>query len=129
MSDNPYLKGRVPARYVGEYEVVLSPFGRPYFDADGRLLSNLRLRTGDTLYITEGEARGESWLHDPKREKPSAYLGTGKCIPDKEPYQGKSEEELRALGWDYHAKRGDFEEIVLTPPTEETSSVSAEEGT
>lgn len=122
MSDNPFLKGKVPARYIAEHEVILANFGGPYFDASGKMLENLRLRKGDTLYITEGEARGESWLHDPKRERESVYLGTGKRIPDDPLYSGKSEEELRALGWDYHALRSDFQEIVIPPVAPAKSS-------
>jgi hypothetical protein len=112
MSDNPYLKGKVPARYTGEHEIILAGFGRPYFDADGKMLEDLQLRHGDTLYITEEEARGVSWLHDPARQKESLRIGTGKCVPDHPDYLGKSESDLMTLGWEYHAARSDFEEIV-----------------
>lgn len=107
---NPYLKGKVPARYVGEHSVLLSPIGRPYFDARGKPLESLVLQPGDTLYINEGEARGESWLHDPAREKESLWLGTGRrVLPE---HAGLSAEEHEALGYDHHQGRPDFIEIT-----------------
>lgn len=110
MSDNPLLKGKVPARYIGEHSILLSPHGRPYFDASGKPLQSLALRKGDTLYINEGEARGESWLHDPAPEKESLWLGTGKrVLPE---HAGLSPEEHEALGYSWHQGRPDFEEIT-----------------
>jgi hypothetical protein len=110
MSDNPLLKGKVPARYIGEHSILLSPLGRPYFDAQGKPLQSLVLRKGDTLYINEGEARGESWLHDPAREKESLWLGTGKCV--KEEHKDLSEDEWEILGYDHQKGRSDFIEIT-----------------
>jgi hypothetical protein len=110
MSDNPLLKGKVPARYIGEHSILLSPLGKPYFDAQGKPLQSLVLRKGDTLYINEGEARGESWLHDPAREKDSLWLGTGKRV--KEEHKDLSEEEHIALGYEWHGGRRDFIEIT-----------------
>lgn len=111
MNNNPLLKGKVPARYIGEHSILLSPLGKPYFDAQGKPLQSLVLRKGDTLYINEGEARGESWLHDPAREKESLWLGTGKCV--KEEHAGLSAEEHEQLGYEFHGGRGDFEEITF----------------
>jgi len=58
MTDNPYLKGKVPARYIAETPIVLASMGRPYFDADGKPLESLALRTGDEIRI-EGIPGGE----------------------------------------------------------------------
>jgi hypothetical protein len=110
MTDNPYLKGKVPARYIGETPIVLAKFGGPYFDADGKPLKTLALRTGDTLYINEGEARGESWWHDPRREQESVRVGTGKVKMEK--HKDVPEEELEQTGYEWHMGRGDFEEIL-----------------
>lgn len=110
MNNNPLLKGKVPARYIGEHSILLSPLGRPYFDAQGKPLQSLVLRKGDTLHINEGEARGESWLHDPAREKESLWLGTGKrVLPE---HAGLSPEEHEAAGYEWHQGRPDFEEIT-----------------
>lgn len=110
MNNNPLLKGKVPARYIGEHSILLSPLGRPYFDAQGKPLQSLALRKGDTLYINEGETRGESWLHDPAREKESLWLGTGKrVLPE---HAGLSPEEHEATGYEWHQGRSDFIEIT-----------------
>jgi hypothetical protein len=110
MSNNPLLKDKVPAKYIGEHSILLSPFGKPYFDAQGKPLESLVLRKGDTLYINEGEARGESWWHDPARVKDSLHLGTGKRVfPE---HAGLSEEEYEQLGYSFHGGRPDFEEIT-----------------
>jgi hypothetical protein len=110
MSDNPFLKGKVPARYIGETPVVLSPMGRPYFDANGKPLQSLALRTGDTLYINEGEARGESWWHDPRRIEDSVYVGTGKCIMDE--HKNIPVDQYEQIGYEWHQGRSDFIEIT-----------------
>lgn len=123
MSDNPLLKGKVPARYIGEHSILLSQYGKPYFDAQGKPLQSLVLRKGDTLYINEGEARGESWLHDPAREKESLWLGTGKrVLPE---HAGLSPEEHENLGYEHHMGRSDF--IEITPdgkPAKRTAQVA-----
>jgi hypothetical protein len=110
MSDNPLLKGKVPARYIAEHEIVLSPAGRPYFDAQGKPLKSLRIRKGDTLHINESEARGETWWHDPRREKDSERIGTGKKV--KAEHADLTEEERAQIGYEHHSGRGDFEEIT-----------------
>lgn len=110
MADNPYLKGKVPARYISETPITLSSMGKPYFDANGKPLESLALRKGDTLYINEGEARGESWWHDPRREKESLRLGSGKkVLPE---HADCTAEEWEQLGYEHHGVRGDFEEIL-----------------
>lgn len=124
MSDNPYLKGKVPARYIGEHGIILSPLGRPYFDAQGKPLKSLALRTGDTLYINEGEARGESWWHDPARVKDSLHLGTGKRVMAE--HATLSAEEHAALGYEFHQGRGDFEEITSSGRRVEPSTQIAD---
>jgi len=116
MTDNPFLKGKVPARYISETPIVLAPFGKPYFDANGKPLESLALRKGDTLYINEGEARGESWLHDPQRVKESLRLGSGKrVLPE---HAGLSADEHEQIGYEFHGGRGDFEEILPEGQTE-----------
>lgn len=115
-NSNPLLKGKVPARYIGEHGIVLSSSGKPYFDANGKPLQSLALRKGDTLYINEGEARGESWWHDPRREKESERLGTGKRV--KVEHAGLTAEEHAALGYEHHQGRGDFVEILPEGQTE-----------
>jgi hypothetical protein len=83
--------------------------GKPYFDADGKPLESLALRKGDTLYINEGEARGESWWHDPARNKESLRLGSGKRVL---PEHADRTEEWEQLGYEHHGGRSDFEEIL-----------------
>jgi len=116
MTDNPFLKGKVPARYISETPIILSPMGRPYFDANGKPLESMALRKGDTLYINEGEARGESWWHDPQRNKESLRLGSGKrVLPE---HAGLSAEEHEFLGYEFHGGRPDFAEILPEGQTE-----------
>lgn len=109
MSDNPYLRDKVPARYLGEHEITLAGFGRPYFDADGNMLQDLRVRKGDTLYISRSEGLGDSWWHDPKHEAESLYMGNGRRV--KPEHTGLSDEELAATGYEFHHPRPDFELI------------------
>jgi hypothetical protein len=123
MSDNPFLKGKVPARYVGETPIVLSPVGRPYFDANGKPLKSLALRTGGTLYVNEGEARGESWWHDPRRVEDSVRVGTGKVIMEK--HEDVPADQLEQIGYEWHQGRSDFEEILPEGQTEIPTQVVA----
>lgn len=101
---------KVPARYIGGYEVLLGPSGGPYVDGNGTRLSSLVLRHGDTLMIEEQELRGISYKFDPRGVNDPLQVGYGHVVLPED--EGKSDEELQALGYQFHRGRADFEEIA-----------------
>lgn len=98
---------KVAARYIGEHAVMLSPLGGPYVDETGVQKSDLMLSPGDILMMPDHEVLGQTWLFDPRAERDPVYLGTGrKVLPE---HEGKTDAELRVLGYQFHMGRPDFE--------------------
>lgn len=100
---------KVPAQYVGDHEKVLAKFGGPYQDAQGKPLSDLHLRYGDTLMLEAHEVYGHTMLHDPRHEADSRNLGLGRVVLEE--HAGKSDEELSVIGYEFHQPREDFEAL------------------
>jgi hypothetical protein len=105
---------KIPARYVGGHDILLSKFGGPYYDGDGRRLLDLVLHPGDTLMMEDEEVLGFSMLHDPRHEKESVKIGVGKQVLDE--HNSLKDHELRELGYQFHEGRRDFEPIRRTAP-------------
>lgn len=115
---------KVAARYVGEHEVQLFKHGGPYYDADGKRLEEMTLRKGDTLMINPQELHGMTWLIDPRLEKDPLQLGVGRVVLPED--QGKSAEELSAIGYQFHKGRQDFEPVVVQSILQEKKKKEAQ---
>ncbi|SRR5579871_1470331 len=100
-------KRKVPCLYIGEHPIRLSPMGRPYFDARGRLLKKLDLVAGDTLMLPEVEVAGMTYWHDPSGVAESELIGVGKAVKAEHADIGE-QEVLQALGYEFHDGRPDF---------------------
>lgn len=101
---------RIPARYIGEIEVVLSQHGGPYQDGNGLPLKERILRPGETLMMDEGEVNGHTIILDPRHEQEPVHVGVGRCVLPI--HKDKSAAELERLGYQFHEGRRDFEAIV-----------------
>lgn len=103
---------KVAARFVGAHALVLSKYGGPFKDGNGKRLASLLLNPGDTLMVEEEEVTGCTWLHDPRHEAESVKLGLGVVIlPD---HMHLSDAERNALGYEVHEPSGLWE--YMTPP-------------
>jgi hypothetical protein len=105
---------KIPARYIGQHEVVLSKQGGPYFDGSGARLTDFVLRPGSTLLMNEEEVLGSTFLLDPRHLAPAENLGPGRVV--KPEHKGLSDAELAELGYQFHTGRSDFEAIKVTAP-------------
>lgn len=101
----------VPARYVGNHIVDLQQTRRDWRNIDGAPRKETRLSNGDTVMMPAEEVLGMTIWHDPQQQKPSVKVGIGRCCFPL--HQGKSEDELRALGYEFHMGRTDFEAIEV----------------
>lgn len=101
---------KIPARYVGGHDIVLSKFGGPYYDGDGKRLIDLVMHPGDTLMMEDEEVLGVSWLHDPRHEQDSQKVGVGKQVLEQ--HNGLKDHELREVGYQFHTGRSDFEPVI-----------------
>lgn len=104
------LPKKVPARYVGLYEAKLFEHGAPYLDGTGKPLTSLILHPGDTVMVNPDEVYGYTLLKDPRQERDAIHLGYGRVIRESD--QGKSDEELAALGYEFHQKSALWEPLV-----------------
>lgn len=103
----------IPAKYIADYEIVLSKFGAPYIDASGKPLTSLTLHKGDVIHMDEHEVSGFTVILDPRAEKEPQYIGPGRAILDE--HKGKSPEQLAALNYQFHEGRRDFEPYIPKP--------------
>lgn len=122
------LQRKVPARHVGEHVWRIRKMdGHRHRHADGKQLKSLDLSRGQTLMMYPAEVYGQTYLHDPRGEKPSRWLGLGRVVlPD---HQELSEEELGVVGYEFHLPRPDVEPVtpldVLYPPSPQPVETSA----
>jgi len=100
---------KVPARYIGEHQVRLAGFGRPYFDGDGKPLKELLLNTGDTLMIHPEEAYGKTLYRALGSNQEPEFLGYGKVV--KPEHVSIEDRDLIDLGYQFHGGRSDFEPL------------------
>ncbi len=118
----------IPARYMGDHEIILPAERGPYFDGNGQPLQPTiksaisgqfayGLRPGDTLMMPEEEVLGVTYLHDVHQQNPSIKVGAGKCVLKE--HEGLSMDELRSLGYEFMTGRSDFQvlpaEVPATP--------------
>ena len=99
---------KIAARYIGAHSVMLSPFGRPYYDGDGKQLSWLTLETGSTLMINDEELVGKTLFRGVQDDQPRE-LGLGKVILPED--VRLTVQELIAKGYLFFEGRHDFEII------------------
>lgn len=124
---------KVPALYIGEHQVRLSTFGRPYFDGDRKPLSNLLLSNGDTLMVYPEEVYGKTLFRAPGSQLEPEFLGLGRIV--KPEHNDLSERDLVDTGYIFHMPRNDFEPLIPlnkdTSPSKKKVAVAekpAEEG-
>lgn len=103
----------IPCEYIGEYKIELRKQGGPYFDKNGKQLLDLNLNKGDTLLMPEEEVKGYTILRDMRHEKEPVNLGIGRVILPSD--TNKSDEELYALGYQFHQGRPDFRVLPEVP--------------
>lgn len=115
----------IPARYVHEHEGLLSSYGGPYKDANGKPLASLLLHKGDTLMVNEHEVRGFTVLRDPRHEQEPKQLGVGRVVLPEHQY--KSEEELYNLGYQFHQGSSMWEEVLPSVPDKKAAKETAKE--
>lgn len=108
----------VPARYIGNHIVDLQQTRRDWRNIDGTPRKEMRLSNGDTVMMPAEEVLGMTLWHDPARQKPSIKVGVGRCCFPQ--HEGKSEEELREIGYEFHMGRTDFE--AVDPPMKKKKS-------
>lgn len=97
---------KIACTYVGEHKVMLFPQGGPYFDKDGQMLTELTISSGQTLMMEDTEVLGYTILQDLRNESEPLYLGVGRVILPQD--ESKSDEELSAMGYQFHTGRTDF---------------------
>lgn len=108
----------IPVRYIGDVEVVLGHFGGPYKDANGKLLTDLVLRKGDTLMMRASEVKGMTVKFDPRGIADAEILGVGHIV--KPEHEGLSTDDLVIQhGYQFHQGRTDFEPIVAEEAVQE----------
>lgn len=98
---------KIACTYVGEHQVQLFPQGGPYFDKDGQMIVNTVISKGQTLMMEDSEVLGYTLLQDLRNESEPIYLGVGRVVLPQD--EGKSDEELSAMGYQFHTGRTDFE--------------------
>lgn len=101
------LMAKIACTYVGEQQVMLFPQGGPYFDKDGQVITNSVISKGQTLMLEDTEVLGYTILQDPRNIEDPIFLGVGRVILPQD--EGKSAEELFAMGYQFHVGRADFE--------------------
>jgi hypothetical protein len=114
----PEKKGAefAPARYIGNHVIDLGQTGRrEWFNIDGSRRTNMMLQFGDTVMMPAHEVLGQTFLN--LKNGPHLYLGAGKKVRKED--GEKSEEELKAMGYQWDMPRRDFE--ALGDVAEDTS--------
>lgn len=111
---------KVPARYIGDEEKLLSG-DEAHKDGDGNPWSvmvtnsldqrpDMGIRPQDTIMVYPQEVYGQTYKHDPRGNAQSVWVGLGKvCLAQD---AGKTEDELKAIGYDFHEKRRDMEPVI-----------------
>jgi hypothetical protein len=111
MPDEPEF---VPAKYIGSNIIDLGRTGRKeWFNVDGTRRTDLMLGNGDTVMMPAAEVLGQAIITfgDGRQE----YVGAGHVVRKED--EGKSEEELKAMGYQWDMGRPDFEAIEEAPKT------------
>lgn len=104
----------IPARYIGDTEIVLGHYGGPYKDGDGKPLTDLVLRKGDTLMMRESEVNGLTVKFDPRGVNDPEILGVGRVVLPED--TDVPEDELFLRGYQFHQGREDFEPVEAVNP-------------
>lgn len=115
---------KIAARYKFEHEGVLSSYGGPYKDANGKSLDSLVLRRGDTVMVNEHEVKGYTVLRDPRHEKEPEMLGIGRVA--KQEHQQLSDEELHTIGYQFHQGSPMWEEVFPVVPEKKNTKEQKE---
>lgn len=117
------MSNMIPCVYIGEHEVELNKYGGPYFDGAGQRLVDLKLRKGDTLMMPDEEVLGYTVLRDMSCNNDPVYIGVGRVVLPQD--ARLSDEELYAMGYQFHQGRPDFEKLE---PVKSTAKVSKKDG-
>jgi hypothetical protein len=108
-------EGLAGARYKGHGAGLRE--GMKYYNTDGSLRKDtedkraLSLEPGDEIMFQDEDVYGKTLWHDPNQNLPSKYVGLGKVIMDNPEHAGKSDQELREIGYEWHAPRPDVEPV------------------
>ena len=113
-------RGLVPARYVGTNKIHRNKLQGPGFDANGQRRTTLQIEYGDVLMMPEREIVGQTYLFDVHNVLPPKDMGAGKRV--KPEHAKLNDEELAALGYEFHGGRPDFELVVPSPIAEDTKA-------
>lgn len=115
----------VPARYTGYGIIDLTTTGRKeWFNIDGSKRTDMSVSHGDTLMMPDYEVLGQTFLN--LKGGKQLYLGAGKLVRKED--EGKSEEELKAIGYEFHEGRSDFTLVdVAAAPKSRRSKQAPEE--
>lgn len=103
----------IPCEYIGNHRIELNKYGGPYFNAKREQLLELSLTRGDTLMMPEEEIRGYTILRDMSGQSDPLNLGSGRVVLPQ--HMSKSDDELMAMGYQFHQGRPDFREIPEMP--------------
>lgn len=104
----------IPCEYIGDYKIDLHKYGGPYFNAKGQQITELSLIKGDTIMMPEEEIRGYTILRDLAALNDPLYVGVGKVVLSE--HAGKTDDELLAMGYQFHQGRPDFRAITESSP-------------
>lgn len=105
-----------PARYIGNHVVDLQQTRRDWRNIDGSKRTEMVLTNGDTVMMPAEEVLGMTLWHDPQRQKRSIKVGIGRCVLKED--AGKTIEELKQIGYEFHQGRPDFEPLETEPPAQ-----------
>lgn len=115
----------IPARYTGEHDVVLSNYGGPYLDGDGKPLQSLVLHRGDTLMVQENEVKGFTVLLDPRHEQEPQILGVGRVVRDQD--KDKDDTTLIAMGYQFHQPSPIWQDLSTQQQSQASSKKTAKQ--
>lgn len=100
---------RVPARYTGPSTIISKINGRVY-DAQGKVVpAGKRLNPGDVIQFGDQEVYGFTLKFDPRGNDRPLNLGLGKAVLPE--HDKLNEDELYAVGYEFHQPRQDVEEL------------------
>lgn len=118
---------KINARYIGERPMVLRAVDGPHLNAKGERLTSRLISRGDTLKVHPVQVLGQTYLHDPKGNLPSQWIGVGRVtLPE---HAGLPDAVLDVLGYEFHEGRPDFEPYSEEeePPAQEPEEKEEEE--
>ncbi len=113
-----------PARYIGDNIIDLTMTGRKeWFNIDGSKRTVMSVSHGDTLMMPAHEILGQTFIN--LKGGRQLYLGPGRLVRKED--DGKAEEELKAIGYEWHDGRADFEPVEVPAKSSKRAKRTPEE--